>query len=162
MSGSGDFGYKGLMPRLYGLKRWLVQPASPRKMAWSFLFGFYLGLFPVVGAATALCLLFTFLFRLNPLIVQAVNFALFPLQVALIYPFMKAGRLLFFGSNEVLPAVSVGQFMAAEGWQHVIYLSKSVAGGILVWFLFSLTTGYFLYRFLMWLVRNSLPAENPA
>jgi hypothetical protein len=162
MSGPGDLRYKWLMPTLSGLKRWLPLPSSPEKVVWSFLFGFYLGLFPVPGSTTVLCLLFTFIFRLNLLIVQAVQFSLFPFQLALIYPFMKAGRMLFFSSKEVVNVVSARQFTGAEGWHHIGYLFESVAGGIMVWFLFSMCTGFFLCRFLLRFVRNYLPGENSA
>jgi|GEM_PF-747407 len=160
MSGFRYFRYKWLMSALFGLKRWPIDLSSPEKVVWSLLFGFYLGLFPVLGSTTVLCLLFTLIFRLNLLTVQAVQFSLFPFQLVLINPFMKAGRVLFFSSKEVVPDVSASQFTGAEGWHQIGYLFESVAGGVLVWFLFSVCTGFFLYRFLLRFVSNYLSREN--
>jgi uncharacterized protein (DUF2062 family) len=154
MSGFGNFRYRLLGIGFPKLKRWLFSSSSPEKVCLSVVFGFYLGLFPVVGTTTVLGLLFTFFFRLNPLIVQAVNWSLYPAQLLLIYPFMKSGRILFFPDHELLPAVSLGDFWRAGAWGHWSYLGQSVAGGILVWLIFSLATGYWLYWGLLQLTRK--------
>ena len=143
------------------LKNWLISPSSPGKIVLSFTLGFYLGLFPVVGLTTLLCLVATFLFRLNPLIIQVANFSVFPLQLVLIYPFMKAGRILFFTKKELLPVVSLKQLFTADGWNYFCYLCESVAGGIAVWSLFSALTGIFMYRFLLQSAKNYYSKQFP-
>ncbi len=143
------------------LKIWLIYPSSPGKIVLSFTLGFYLGLFPVVGLTTLLCLLATFLFRLNPLIIQVTNFSVFPLQLVLIYPFMKAGRILFFTKKGLLPVVSLKQLLTADGWNYFCYLCESVAGGIAVWSLFSVLTGVFMYRFLLQSAKNYYSRQSP-
>ena len=155
MLGSENFRYKPFGTICLKLKHWLSAPSPPQKVCLSIVFGFYLGLFPVVGMTTIFCLLFTFLFRLNPLIVQAVNWLLCPIQLVLIYPFMKLGRMLFFPDHDLLPEVSVREFWVPDGWDYLGYLWGSVVGGILAWFLFSLATGYFLYRLLLQIARKS-------
>ena len=150
-----------LKPGMTAFKHWLAYPSSPKKIALSFTFGFYLGLFPLVGSTTILCLLATFLFRLNPLIVQAVNFSLFPLQLVLIYPFMKAGRMLFFTRKDLLPDVSPEQLINAAGWDYFYQLGESIAGGIAVWLICAILTGFVLYRSLLWIVKNYYSKQYP-
>jgi hypothetical protein len=138
-----------LKRNLTSLKSWLKGVSSPRKAVLSITVGFYLGLFPIVGLTTLLCLLATFLFRLNPLIIQAVNFSVFPLQLISIYPFLKVGRILFFTRKDLLSVVSLKQLLTADGWDYFCYWCESVAGGIAVWFIFSILTGVFMYHFLL-------------
>ena len=155
--------YMSLVRNLWSkkLKNWLICPSSQGKAVLSLTLGFYLGLFPVVGLTTLLCLLATFLFRLNPLIIQVANFSVFPLQLVLICPFMKAGRILFFTKKELLPVVSAKQLLTADRWSHFCYLCESVAGGIAVWSLVSVLTGVFMYRFLLQTAKNYYSRQFP-
>lgn len=73
----------------------LTQGITPEKIALSLAFGIMLGVFPVAGTTTLLCLLAALLFRLNVPAVQLVNFLVYPLWVALLIPFVRVGELLF-------------------------------------------------------------------
>ena len=127
----------------------MIQNAVQKKKALSLTVGFYLAIFPVLGTTTVLCLLASMAFRLNIYLVQAMNFLLWPVQLLLVYPFLKAGRILFFEERQVMPNVAVGQWLEAKNPEQLLYLFESVIGGITVWSLFSISTGYFLYRFLL-------------
>jgi uncharacterized protein (DUF2062 family) len=84
-------------------QRRLVQPLlqllrmgiSPEKIALSLAFGLVLGTFPVLGSTTILCTLAVFLFGLNFPAIQIVNYFVYPLQLALLVPLLRAGRILF-------------------------------------------------------------------
>jgi uncharacterized protein (DUF2062 family) len=54
-----------------------------------------LGIFPVLGATTALCALAAFALQLNLPAIQIVNYFVYPLQVALLIPFFRLGERLF-------------------------------------------------------------------
>ena len=140
---------KGLKLYFARLTKQLVEDSSPQKTALTLTLGFYLSLFPVVGSTTFLCLLATFLFRLNPFIIQGVNFFLFPIQMMLMFPFLKAGRMLFFTRKDLLPAASLKQLMHVDGWDSFYYLFESLIGGIAMWGIFSAITGFLLYKILL-------------
>ncbi len=72
----------------------LRQGTSPRKLACSLACGVVCGLFPVMGSTTLLCGGAALLFGLNLPAVQLVNYFLYPLQLALIVPFIRAGEFI--------------------------------------------------------------------
>ena len=69
--------------------------ASPRMLAWSIAFGFMIGINPILGSTTVLCLFAAFGLRLNLVASQAANHLAFPLQLALIVPFLRLGSSIF-------------------------------------------------------------------
>lgn len=73
----------------------LTQGITPEKIALSLAFGIMLGVFPVLGTTTLLCLIAALLFRLNIAAVQLVNFLVYPLWFALLIPFVRVGERLF-------------------------------------------------------------------
>lgn len=73
----------------------LRQGVTPEKIALSISLGIALGLFPVLGATTILCVLAALVLRLNLPAIQIVNYFVYPLQIALLLPFYRAGQWLF-------------------------------------------------------------------
>jgi uncharacterized protein (DUF2062 family) len=73
----------------------LTQGITPEKIALSLAFGIMLGVFPVLGTTTLLCLIAALVFRLNLAAVQLVNFLVYPLWFALLIPFIRLGERLF-------------------------------------------------------------------
>jgi uncharacterized protein (DUF2062 family) len=84
---------------------WLRQGISPQRLALTLALGFAIGCIPVFGIPTALCLLVALGLRLNVPAIQAANYAAMPLQVALIFPFVRLGGWMFASSaHQALPA----------------------------------------------------------
>ena len=106
---------------LLRLKEFLFTSESPPKTALAFTVGFYLGIFPVIGTTTILCIVVSFIFRLNPLILQLMNVILSPVQLILVYPMLKAGRLLFFMDKKVFPVANIEQRLIDFRWDSVLY-----------------------------------------
>lgn len=73
----------------------LTQGITPEKIALSLAFGIVLGVFPVLGTTTLLCLIAALAFRLNLPAVHLVNFLVYPLWFALLIPFIRVGERLF-------------------------------------------------------------------
>jgi uncharacterized protein (DUF2062 family) len=119
------------------------------KTALSITAGFYLAIFPAPGTITLLCIVFAFVFRLNLIVLQGMNWLFFPLQLALLYPFMKTGRLLFFNDSKILPPVLPENLSEAINPETLFHVMESLIGGILVWCLLFFSTGYFLFRLLL-------------
>ncbi len=68
---------------------------TPEKVALTVALGFAVGIFPLLGTTTLLCALAAYLFRLNQPIIQLVNYFAYPLQLALLLVFYRAGETLF-------------------------------------------------------------------
>jgi uncharacterized protein (DUF2062 family) len=69
--------------------------ATPQTLAWSIAVGMMIGLNPVIGTTTLLCLAAAGCFRLNVVASQIANHAMFPLEVALVLPFIRLGSWVF-------------------------------------------------------------------
>lgn len=69
--------------------------ASPRKLAWSIALGLVIGINPLLGSTTLVCLGLALLFRLNLPASQLANHLMYPVEVALLYPFLRLGAFVF-------------------------------------------------------------------
>ena len=82
---------RGVLPILALLR----MGATPRRLAWSIAAGALIGINPVIGSTTLLCLAVTIRFRLNVVASQIANHAMFPLELALVVPFIRLGSRVF-------------------------------------------------------------------
>jgi uncharacterized protein (DUF2062 family) len=72
----------------------LLQGISPRRLALTLALGFAIGCIPVVGIPTLVCAVIAVALRLNLPVIQAANYLVMPLQLALIVPFVRLGGWL--------------------------------------------------------------------
>ncbi len=87
---------------------WLRQGMTPRRLAFTLALGIAIGCIPMVGVPTLLCAGLAILLRLNLPAIQAANYAAMPLQLLLIFPFVRLGEKLFApGSEKILPAAGL-------------------------------------------------------
>lgn len=92
----------------------LRQGTSPQALAMTCATGVVIAVFPTLGATTLLCLIAGTIFKLNQPILQAINYALAPVQLLMIPVFLKLGAWIC-----QVPAVSVNpQVMIQEFWQN--------------------------------------------
>jgi uncharacterized protein (DUF2062 family) len=68
---------------------------TPEKLAWSLAIGVAAGINPLPGSTTIFCFALIFLFRLNIVAGQLANHLMYPLQIALLFPFIRGGEYLF-------------------------------------------------------------------
>ena len=81
-----------------GLKRMqsvLSCGLTPQKLALTLCVGSALGVMPLLWGTSLLCILVAYIFRLNQVALQSVNYLLYPIQLALLLPFLKLGIWLF-------------------------------------------------------------------
>ena len=112
----------------------LRQGITPREVALTLALGGVLGIFPILGATTALCAIAGVWLRLNQPLIQLVNYLVYPLQIALLIPFYRAGERLF--GAEPVPIVDVASLVARFGegpWQFILDYGKVGLYGITVW-----------------------------
>src|ERR1700721_578399 len=80
-------------------KLWLRQGMSPRRLALTLALGLAIGCIPVVGIPTLVCAALALTLRLNLTAIQAANYLVMPLQLALIVPFCRLGGWLIASSR---------------------------------------------------------------
>jgi len=84
--------------------------ASPEKLAWSIAAGLLIGINPILGSTTVLCLAIAFVFRLNVAASQLGNHIVYPLEIILVIPFTRVASRIFhtapmpLSANELLHA----------------------------------------------------------
>ena len=102
----------------------MLQGISPQRLALTLALGFAIGCIPVFGVPTALCLVVALGLRLNLPVIQAANYAAMPLQVALIFPFVRLGGWMFASSKT--PPLSTALLHGSP--TKLIFASGSLAG----------------------------------
>ena len=73
----------------------LLQGIGPHRLAWSLAVGFVIGVNPLFGSTTLLCLLIALLFRLNIVASQIANHLMYPFEILLFFVFLRAGNFFF-------------------------------------------------------------------
>ncbi|WP_348223464.1 DUF2062 domain-containing protein [Luteolibacter sp.] len=84
-------------------RRWFVAPVkvqlgqgmSAERISWTIALGIVLGVFPVMGTPTLLCLLAGWALCLNHVLLQVFKEAMYPLHLALILVFIRLGERLW-------------------------------------------------------------------
>jgi uncharacterized protein (DUF2062 family) len=92
------------------LKAVLSQGHTPEKIALSVAFGIALGLFPIFGTTTLLCIVVALVLRLNHPAIQIANQLMYVAQLPLIVVFIRIGESLL----GVAPIPFSATLMAAE------------------------------------------------
>jgi hypothetical protein len=108
---------------------------TPERLALCIGFGIAFGLVPALGTTTLLCTLAAFLFRLNLPAIQLVNYFVYPLQLALLIPFIRAGEWLFDVEPLHLSLALIQRMMKADLWETVISLWSATMRAVMVWLL---------------------------
>ena len=128
---------------------------SPRKLALTLALGSVIGILPVLWGTTLLCVLAAAVFRLNQVSIQAVNYLVYPIQLALFIPFIRMGER-FFPGTPVMTAHAHGgpfyDFLARAGLSNI----KAVGA----WTIIALPLALVLYGISLPLFRSvSLPID---
>jgi uncharacterized protein (DUF2062 family) len=139
--------------------KWLRQSVSPQRLALTLALGIAIGCIPVVGVPTLICAALAVVLKLNLPAIQAANYAVMPLQLLLIVPFVHLGGRLF-GSARVADA---GAMLHAP-WTALLSQASGLAGqALLAWLLIAIPAVVLLTAMLTALLRRvsfPAPAEN--
>ena len=105
-------------------RRWVVQPiisqlaqgTDPSKIAWAIAFGVTTGIFPLLGTTILVSLAIGIPLRLNQPVLQVFRELMYPLHLASILLFIRAGESLFGVAHTSLSlSVMVAKFGAGPG-----------------------------------------------
>lgn len=145
-----------LWNRLVGF---LKQGASPEKLALTCAVGVVIGILPIWGITTLICLALAPLLRINFVVLQLVHYFVYPLQLLLIIPFIKLGTYLF-GVNPMPYQLSeLTTRFSADFWGELKQVGVAISLGVGVWAVVSIPLGFGIYfivhhLFLKWEKRN--------
>ena len=126
----------------------LTQGITPEKIALSIAFGLVLGVFPALGWTTLLCLLVAVWLKVNVPAMQLVNYLAYPLQLALLVPFIRAGEVLFRAPNLVISLPQILAMVRADVWHAITALWVATMHAIVAWALIAPVAVYLIYKIL--------------
>jgi uncharacterized protein (DUF2062 family) len=137
----------------------LKQGITPEKIALTLSLGCVLGVFPIIGATTALCAVVAWKLKLNQPIIQLTNYLLYPVHLLLLLPFYRAGETLF--GKPHLPIFSIGELVHRFKASPLDFFADyGMIGlyGVVVWCLLAVPTAAMFY----YLLRGPMRALSAA
>jgi len=146
-------------PLIAQLKRGL----TPEGLAAAVTVSLALGINPIIGSTTVLCLLAGRLCRLNHVVMQTVNHLAYPLQLLCLVPFVRLGEKLTGADPLPLsPGLLIESFQKSF-WGFVAQFGLAYAHGLLGWVLVVPPLCFGLYFLLVRIFRRlRLPSPPPA
>ncbi|MFZ4799962.1 MAG: DUF2062 domain-containing protein [Bacteroidia bacterium] len=130
---------------------------SPLQLALTLSFGITLGLFPFIGLTSILCFIFAFIFRLNWVVIQLVNWVVSPLQLVMLVPFYQLGNyfnLKLFNNN--IAKIEIDILGKNELLQKIIVLINSQILAIIGWVFICIPLALFLHFTSLFLYKKYL------
>ena len=138
---------------------WLRQGVSPRRLALTLALGFAIGCVPVVGIPTLICAALAIALRLNLPAIQAANYAAMPLQLLLVFPFVRLGGWLF--SVGPIRAAQAAALLHTPPTQVFTQLAGLIGHALLAWLLIAIPA-VLLMTWLFTLLLQKFPLAQAA
>jgi uncharacterized protein (DUF2062 family) len=110
---------------------WLRQGISPQRLALTLALGCAIGCIPVVGIPTVICAGLAIALRLNLPAIQAANYAVMPVQLFMIVPFVRLGGWIV--SSPQRPSVSPAALLHATPLELVTRMGAMAGEALLAW-----------------------------
>lgn len=126
----------------------LRQGITPEKMALSIALGITLGITPVIGSTSILCLLAAIVLRLNTPAIQLVNYLVYPLQFAMLVPFLRMGQRIFAAQPLTVSAGGIFHLIRADTWGAVVILWTATLHALVAWLALASLAAPILYALL--------------
>jgi uncharacterized protein (DUF2062 family) len=141
----------------------LRQGITPEKVALTIALGLALGVTPVIGSTTLLCTLAAIVLRLNLPAIQLVNGVVYPLQLMLIIPFLKAGAWLF-GDRSVaaMTLERLFQLIRSDAWRAIVTLWSATMHALVAWMAAASAVAALLYAVLVPVLKRAWRREASA
>jgi uncharacterized protein (DUF2062 family) len=134
----------------------LKQGVTPEKLALSLAIGTVLGISPILGLTTALAFIICYWFRLNPVAMQLMNYVMYPFQILLFLPFIRAGEILFRAEHLRINATQLQQLVRGDAGVAIRMLWTAIWHAMTVWALLSPAAVFILYLVLTPLLRHAV------
>jgi len=111
----------------------LRQGVTSEKLALSLALSATFSVIPAFGGGVWLCTLFAVAFGLNLPVMQAVNYSLYPAQIALLLPFFRLGEKLFRAPHLPISVSQIYALVHTSWWGAIKFLWNTTWHAIVVW-----------------------------
>ena len=132
----------------------LRQGITPEKISLSIALGITLGVTPVIGSTTILCFLVAAVFGLNLPAIQLVNYIVYPLQFALLIPFIRMGAWIFAEQPAETSVAQILSLIRADVWSAIATLWTATMHALVAWLALGSLASLVIYLFLAPVLRK--------
>lgn len=115
----------------------LKQGLSVRRLSASIATGAAVGTSPLIGTTTFTCSLLALAFRLNPVVTLTANYAVYPLQLFMIFPLASVGGRFTGWQNLPFDPRRLDELIRTRGWQTIEPLAGTFGNAFLAWLLWA-------------------------
>ncbi|MGA9855408.1 MAG: DUF2062 domain-containing protein [Gammaproteobacteria bacterium] len=111
----------------------LSQGITSHKVALCIALGAMLGVTPLIGTSTLMCAVVALAFGINLPLIQLVNYLVYPLQLLLLIPFIRAGQWLFRQPPLPFSLAQLTGLFRESFWLTLSRLWEYVLHGLVAW-----------------------------
>ena len=122
---------------------------SPGQLAVAFALGMVVGIIPLLGSTTLICMVLAFALRLNMPVLQLANYCVFPLQLFLFIPFFQMGGYLFDPLQIPASVTQISEMLQADFFGTIQLFWFANLQALLVWLLLAVPLYLLLYFILL-------------
>jgi uncharacterized protein (DUF2062 family) len=133
----------------------LRQGVTPEKLALSLAIGMALGCAPILGVTTILAFGICYVTELNPVAMQLTNYLMYPVQILLLIPFIRAGELLFHARHLRISAAQIEQLFHTSIGLALRILWTAIWHALTVWLFVAPVAVLIVYAILAPILRHS-------
>lgn len=133
----------------------LKQGLSPRELALCIALGAGIGLFPVLGVSTPLLTIIALARKLNLAAIQLVSYALSPIQLVLIIPFMRLGEWAVGATPQPMTIAAGMEILSTGILEAIITLWDAIIHATVGWLILGPLAIYVTYRLLIPLLERA-------
>jgi uncharacterized protein (DUF2062 family) len=138
----------------------LREGTSPRRLAWSLAIGLVIGINPLLGSTTFVCLAAALLFRLNLIASQIANHVVYPLELALFFVFIRIGDWLFHTGRMPMHRKALLESVRHHPWDTTRLLWSWEWHALVVWLFFAAIVAPLLAAILTPVLRRMSPRQS--
>ena len=134
---------------LQPLLNFLKQGLTPKELALCIALCAGIGLFPVLGVSTPLLTVIALLRKLNLAAIQLVSYAMSPIQLVLIIPFMRLGEWVTGAPPQPMTIAAGLEILSAGILEAIITLWDAIVHATVGWVILGPAAIYVTYRLLI-------------
>ena len=132
MNASGDRGY---FHRYIGLpfETLILQGSSSSQLAYAVAIGVTFGLFPIMGVSIPFCFVAALVFKAPQPLTHAVNYAVYPLQIPMIFAFVRLGEWIMGAPNVSLAPSAILELARTDMVRFIEEFGLTCLHAMLAW-----------------------------
>jgi uncharacterized protein (DUF2062 family) len=132
MNATGDRGY---FHRYIGLpfETLILQGSSSSQLAYAVAIGVTFGLFPIMGVSIPFCFVAALVFKAPQPLTHAVNYAVYPIQIPMIFAFVRLGEWIMGAPNVSLAPSAILELARTDVVRFVEEFGLTCLHAMLAW-----------------------------